>query len=70
MDDEQVLQSIEQLVEEERRKPFLQTIANRDHPEHASMLQWSGGPHEPDAFDPGAVVFDDLRKRLKKAFAR
>lgn len=49
---------------------FLQTIANPDHPEHESMLQWAGGTYEPDAFAPAAVVFDEPRKRWKKAFER
>jgi hypothetical protein len=47
---------------------FLQAISDPDHPEHASMLRWSGGAYDPDIFDPEAVVFDDPRKRWKKAF--
>ena len=45
-------------------------IANRRHPEHRSMLEWAGGVYDPDAFDPKAVVFDNPRKRWKKAFER
>ena len=51
-------------------REFLEAITDADHPEHASMLQWSGGAHNPDAFDLKAVVFDDPRKRWKKAFER
>ncbi len=39
-------------------------------PEHASMMQWAGGPFDPEAFDPNAIVFDDPRKRWKNAFER
>jgi len=49
---------------------FLQTISDRSHPEHRSMLEWAGGAYDADAFDPSAVVFDDPRKRWKKAFER
>ena len=49
---------------------FMQRIANPDHPEQHSALEWAGGGYDPDAFDPGAVVFDDPRKRWKKAFRR
>jgi hypothetical protein len=49
---------------------FLKVIANRRHPDHRSMLEWAGGAYDPDAFDPNAVVFDNPRKRWKKAFER
>ena len=49
---------------------FLQAVTDADHPEHASMVQWSGGAYDPGAFDPNAVVFDDPRKRWKTAFER
>ena len=49
---------------------FLEAVGDADHPEHASMLQWSGGAYDPGAFDPEGVVFDDPRTRLKKAFER
>jgi hypothetical protein len=49
---------------------FLQIISDRHHPEHRSMLEWAGGAYDPDAFDPKAVVFENPRKRWKKAFAR
>jgi len=47
---------------------FLQIIADRRHPEHRSMIEWVGGAYDADAFDPRGVVFDDPRKRFKKAF--
>ena len=47
---------------------FLRTIANRRHPERATMLEWVGGAFDPAAFDPGAVKFDDPRERWKMAF--
>ena len=47
---------------------FLGTIANRRHPERASLLEWAGGAFDPDAFDPAAVRFDDPRERWKIAF--
>ena len=49
---------------------FLATIANPRHPEHVSMMEWSGGNYDPDKFDPHAVAFDDPRKRWKIAFER
>ena len=49
---------------------FLKAIANPRHPEHRSMMEWVGGSYEPDAFDPKTVVFDNPRKRWKKAFQR
>lgn len=47
---------------------FLKVIADRSHPKHQSMLEWAGGTYNPDDFNPAAVVFDDPRKRWKKAF--
>lgn len=49
---------------------FLEAIADADHPEHESILQWSGGAYDPNVFEPDPVVFDDPRKRWKKAFER
>ena len=49
---------------------FLQVIADPEHEEHASTLQWAGGSFDPDGFDPAAVRFDDPKKRWKKAFGR
>ena len=47
---------------------FLLAIADPKHPEHAEIVEWSGGAYDPDAFDPTQVVFDDPRKRWKRAF--
>ncbi len=47
----------------------MEAIADADRPEHASMLEWSGGACDPNAFNPAAVVSDQPRKRWKKAFA-
>jgi len=34
---------------------FLDAIASPDHPEHATMLEWSGGEFDAEAFDITAV---------------
>ena len=34
---------------------FLEAVANPEHEEHLSMLEWSGGDFDPEAFDAGAV---------------
>lgn len=47
---------------------FLEAITDPNHREHHSRLQWAGGEYDPEAFDPSAVVFDDPRKRWKRAF--
>lgn len=49
---------------------LLQVIADPDHEEHESTLQWIGHSFDPEAFDPAAVKFDDPKKRWKKAFER
>lgn len=49
---------------------FLRAIADPRHPEHAEMIEWSGGRYDPDAFDPVKVVFDNPQQRWKKAFRR
>jgi hypothetical protein len=46
----------------------LRKIADPNHPEHDSMLRWAGGEYDPDAFNPDAVVFDNPRKRWRRAF--
>lgn len=46
---------------------FLQAIA-ASHAEHESTLGWVGAADDPDAFDPAAVVFDNPKKRWKRAF--
>jgi hypothetical protein len=44
---------------------FLDAIRDPQHPEHEDMLQWVGGPFDPEEFDAGAVRFTDPRKRLR-----
>jgi Plasmid pRiA4b ORF-3-like protein len=34
---------------------LLQSIRDPKHPEHEAMLEWLGGPFDPEAFDPRAV---------------
>jgi hypothetical protein len=46
---------------------FLQAIADPRRPEHDSTRRWAGGGHDPDAFDPNAVVFDHPRTRWEGA---
>lgn len=46
----------------------LTTIADPDHEEYASTLQWLGGSYDPEAFDPPRVRFADPKKRWKTAF--
>ncbi|MEK7748037.1 MAG: plasmid pRiA4b ORF-3 family protein [Nitrospirota bacterium] len=47
---------------------FLEAIADLKHPEHADLVQWSGGGYNPEAFDPARVVFDNPHERWRKAF--
>jgi len=47
---------------------FLAAIGDAAHSEHESSIEWAGDAHDPDAFDPTSVVFDDPLKRWKKAF--
>lgn len=47
---------------------LLETLADPAHPEHESMLEWLGGPFDPEAFDPDAVRFDDPKKRWRRAY--
>jgi hypothetical protein len=49
---------------------FLTALSDPAHPEHASSLTWAGGSHDPDAFDPAGVVFEDPQKRWKIAFEK
>ena len=48
---------------------LLSVLADRSHPEHDSMLEWLGGHHDPAAFDPSEVHFDDPEERWMIAFA-
>lgn len=47
---------------------FLEAIADPAHVEHASMLAWCGGAYDPEAFDAGAVVFEDPGERWVRGF--
>ncbi len=47
---------------------LLETIADPDDPEHESMLEWLGGPHDAEAFDPVAVRFGNPEMRWRMAF--
>lgn len=48
---------------------LLETLANPTDSEHESMLEWLGGPFDPEAFDPREVQFDNPKKRWQIAFA-
>jgi len=48
---------------------LLGVLADRNHPEHDSMLEWLGGRRDPAAFDPRSVHFDDPQERWMIAFA-
>jgi len=43
---------------------LLEILADPTHEEHAEMLEWAGGPIDPEAFDPTAVRFEDPAERL------
>lgn len=47
---------------------LLDTLGNPRHPEHKAMLEWAGGPIDPQAFDPSAMTFDNPKRRWKQAF--
>jgi len=36
--------------------------------EYESMIEWLGGPFDPDAFDPTQVRFDNPKTRWRHAF--
>ena len=44
---------------------LLAILADPAHEEHSGMLEWTGGPIDPDAFAPDLVVFDDPEDRLR-----
>lgn len=46
---------------------LLEILRDREHPEHREWLEWLGRPFDPEDFDPGTVVFDNPRWRLKMA---
>lgn len=47
---------------------FLDAIADPRHPEHAQLVEWSGGTYDPSVFAPAQVVFANPRQRWKNAF--
>jgi hypothetical protein len=47
---------------------FLRVIADPSDPEHESMLEWIGGPFDPEDFDPTRIHFDDPAERWRIAF--
>ena len=47
---------------------FLATIADPNHEEYASTLEWAGGSFDPEKFAPGQVRFDNPQKRWQIAF--
>lgn len=48
---------------------FLEAITNPKHEEHESMLEWFGGPFDPERFDKQEVIFVDPDLRFRFAFA-
>ena len=47
---------------------FLDAIRDPKHERHAELLDWIGGPFDPDDFDATKIPFDDPKKRWKTAF--
>ena len=43
---------------------FLAAVANPEHEEHASMLEWIGGPFDPESFD--VIVANDRVPRPRR----
>jgi hypothetical protein len=43
---------------------LLEAIADPNHPEHDSLLEWVGGGFDPDDFQASGVAFDDPKERL------
>ncbi len=46
---------------------FLEAILDPSHDEHKGMLEWVGGPFDPEGFEPHEVRFDDPDKRWQIA---
>ena len=46
-------------------KRLLEVLADPGHEEHAEMIEWTGGPIDPERFDPGEVLFTDPKERLE-----
>jgi Plasmid pRiA4b ORF-3-like protein len=47
---------------------FLEAIRDPKHERHAELLDWIGGPFDPDDFDATTIAFDDPKRRWKTAF--
>lgn len=47
---------------------FLEAIRDPRHEDHASWLEWVGGSFDPEAFDPGKVMFRDPEKYWRQLF--
>ena len=44
---------------------LLETLADPKHPDHKEMMQWAGGPIDPDAFDLDATNKELQRLKMK-----
>lgn len=47
---------------------LLKATSDPKHERHAELLDWIGGPFDPDDFDATTIPFDDPKKRWKRAF--
>jgi hypothetical protein len=47
---------------------LLDILGNPRHEEHQTMLEWLGGPYDPECFLAANVEFDDPRARWRTAF--
>ncbi len=47
---------------------FLEILGDPEHEEHEEMKAWAGGHHDPAAFEPKKVKFDNPCRRWKRAF--
>lgn len=47
---------------------LLLALADPDHPEHADLMEWTGGPLDPSVFAVTDVRFDDPKERWRIAF--
>ncbi|MEE4272837.1 MAG: plasmid pRiA4b ORF-3 family protein, partial [Thermoanaerobaculales bacterium] len=48
-------------------REFLDILADPTHPEHDERLEWTGGPIDPDAFDPTDFA-DNLHQQTLASF--
>jgi hypothetical protein len=47
---------------------FVEAVLTVSHPQHEEMLEWWGGPFDPDRFDARAVRFSSAKSRLALLF--